>query len=100
MPSSPWGRLPECPGKSTAMQRDFSATAQSSQKPEEPVRQIPAVFEGLGGQELEQSLGGMAFPAQPLFISSVSPVLPEGAGQTPRARLTPRICGIGQLSWG
>lgn len=70
MPSSPWGKLRVCPGKSTATQRDFSATAQSLQKPEEPVRQIPAVFEGLEGQELEQSLGGKNFPAQPLFISS------------------------------
>lgn len=49
MASCPWGWLLECTGKSAAMQRDFSATAQSSQKPAQPVRQIPAVFQGLGG---------------------------------------------------
>lgn len=60
------------------------------QKPEQPVRQMLAVFEGWEGSGLEQSLGRTAFPAEPCC---------PWAEQTPRACLTPRICAIGQLSW-
>lgn len=99
MASRPWGRLPECTGKNTAMQRDFSATVQSSQKAEQPAKQMPAVFEGEEGQELEQSLGGTALPPQPLFITSVSPVLPLCQADTTCLSHT-RDSDVGHLSWG
>lgn len=94
----PWGRLPECTGKSTARHRDFPDAAQSSQNPEQAVGQIRAGFEGWGGSGSRAKLRRSGVPSSAGVYQLREPVLPLCWADTTCLSHT-HICGIGQLSW-